>query len=82
MNYVEEAEVLLVLLTRGAINAGERQAIFCLYYRVRERDKNLADAILRDTTSFMGIYARQRRRLKQLDKEIEEELVWKARSVS
>ena len=78
MNVIQEAETLLRLLTQQPVNAGERQAIFCLYYRVRERDKNLAETILRDTTVFVDLYARQRRRLKQLDKEIEEEVAgWK-----
>lgn len=66
-NVVKEAEILFVLLSEKPINPGERQAIFCLYYRVRETDPNIAQALLRDSGEVLGLFARQKRKLKTWD---------------
>lgn len=79
MDVVRKAQVLLALLEDGKADS---RIVFGFYYRVHCRDRALAEKMLRETTVFYGLYARQRRRLKQLDKEIEEELAWKATSAS
>lgn len=61
---VREAEAFLALLSQGT---AEPRIVFKFYCSVRDNDKALADRLLRQSTDFVGLYARNRRRLKEID---------------
>lgn len=67
-NEVAEAQALDRLLQ--GLTADPR-IVFGFYYKVRSVDPHLANKLLQYANEAPGLYARQKRRLKWYDKEVE-----------